>query len=105
MKEVLKKIRYFGLVSVLICAVLLAGCGAKEEPLPEKEEPGQQTVTEETQKPEQPQEEEKQPEELVDRYRSQLQFYRQALEPLLGLPVKEMLLYSFHLEKTVEVSL
>jgi len=64
-KEVLKKMRYFGLVSVLICAVLLAGCGAKEEPLPEKEGPGQQTATEETQKPERPQEEEKQPEELV----------------------------------------
>ncbi|MBE6807017.1 MAG: helicase-exonuclease AddAB subunit AddA [Ruminococcaceae bacterium] len=41
--------------------------------------------------------------ELIDRYRSQMVFYRQALETILGLPVKEMLLYSFALDKTVEV--
>ena len=41
--------------------------------------------------------------ELAERYRSQLQFYRQALEPILGLPVKETLLYSFSLGRTVSV--
>ena len=41
--------------------------------------------------------------ELAERYRSQLQFYRQALEPILGLPVKETLLYSFSLGRTVPV--
>lgn len=44
-------------------------------------------------------------EELAQRYRSQLQFYKQALEPILGLPVKEALLYSFSLERTVPVEL
>ncbi len=43
--------------------------------------------------------------ELAERYRSQLQFYRQALEPIFGLPVKEAVLYSFHLEQTVTVNL
>ncbi len=42
-------------------------------------------------------------EELVERYRSQLLFYQQALEMLLGLPVKQMLLYSFALDREVEV--
>ncbi len=42
-------------------------------------------------------------EELVERYRSQMQFYKQALESLLGYPVNQILLYSFHLEKSVEV--
>ncbi len=41
--------------------------------------------------------------ELVDRYRSQMLFYKQALETIFGLPVTEMLLYSFALGKTVEV--
>lgn len=41
--------------------------------------------------------------ELVDRYRSQMQFYKQALESIFGLPVTEMLLYSFALGDTVEV--
>ena len=41
--------------------------------------------------------------ELRDRYRSQMQFYRQALETIFGLPVGEMLLYSFALGETVEV--
>lgn len=44
-------------------------------------------------------------EELALRYRSQLQFYKQALEPILGLPVKEALLYSFSLEQAVPVAL
>ena len=41
--------------------------------------------------------------ELIDRYRSQMLFYKQALETILGLPVAEMLLYSFALGTTVEV--
>ncbi len=44
------------------------------------------------------------PQELVDRYRSQLQFYKQALEQIFDLPVKQAVLYSFHLGKTVEVT-
>ena len=43
------------------------------------------------------------PEELADRYRSQMLLYRQALEPILGLPVREMLLYSFALGAVVPV--
>ncbi len=45
----------------------------------------------------------KTPQELIDRYRSQLQFYRQALEPIFGLPVTEAVLYSFHLDDVVKV--
>lgn len=41
--------------------------------------------------------------ELCDRYREQMQFYQNALQTIFGLPVKEMLLYSFHLGGTVEV--
>ncbi len=41
--------------------------------------------------------------ELADRYCSQMRFYQQALQTVLGLPVKEMLLYSFALGDTVEV--
>ena len=44
------------------------------------------------------------PEELSDRYRSQMLFYRQALETIFGLPVTEMLLYSFALGETVPVT-
>lgn len=43
--------------------------------------------------------------ELVDRYRSQLQFYRWAIEPIFGLSVTQAVLYSFHLDKTIEVKL
>ena len=42
-------------------------------------------------------------EELGNRYRQQMDFYQQALETILGLPVKERLLYSFHLGQTVSV--
>lgn len=42
--------------------------------------------------------------QLADRYRSQLTFYKQALENILARPVKEMLLYSFHLEEVVAVT-
>ncbi len=41
--------------------------------------------------------------ELCDRYRSQMVFYKQALEAIFGLPVREMLLYSFTLSDIVEV--
>lgn len=44
------------------------------------------------------------PAELIDRYRSQMLFYRQALETIFGLPVTEMLLYSFALGETVPVT-
>ncbi len=43
------------------------------------------------------------PEQLCDRYRSQMLFYKQALETILGLPVKEMLLYSFAMCKAIKV--
>lgn len=42
-------------------------------------------------------------EELSLRYHKQLEVYRQALTDTLGLPVKQSLLYSFHLDKTVEI--
>ena len=45
------------------------------------------------------------PEELIERYRSQLAFYCQALELIFSLPVKEAILYSFHLEKAIPVAL
>lgn len=45
----------------------------------------------------------KTPEELRDRYRTQMEFYKTALQTILGLPVKETLLYSFALNDTVEV--
>ena len=41
--------------------------------------------------------------ELRDRYRSQMQFYEQALEAIFGLPVREKLLYSFALGEAVTV--
>ncbi|MGN0167013.1 MAG: helicase-exonuclease AddAB subunit AddA [Acetatifactor sp.] len=37
--------------------------------------------------------------ELWNRYETQLDYYREALEKLTGKPVKERLLYSFHLEE------
>ena len=43
--------------------------------------------------------------ELVQRYRQQMLFYSRALETLLGLPVKEALLYSFHLDCGVTVDI
>ena len=38
-------------------------------------------------------------EELWNRYETQMDYYREALQKLMGLPVKERILYSFHLEK------
>ena len=43
--------------------------------------------------------------ELVDRYKKQLSVYKRAAEELFGLPVKETLLYSFALGKTVLVNI
>ena len=44
------------------------------------------------------------PQELCDRYRSQMLFYKQALEAIFGLPVSEMLLYSFAMCKAIAVT-
>lgn len=41
--------------------------------------------------------------QLVDRYRPQLQIYRQYLSPILDKPIKECLLYSFKLNRTIRV--
>lgn len=38
-------------------------------------------------------------EELWNRYETQMDYYKEALEKLTGKPVKERILYSFHLEK------
>ena len=38
-------------------------------------------------------------EELWNRYETQLDFYQEAVEKIYGKPVKERILYSFHLEK------
>ncbi len=45
----------------------------------------------------------KTPEELVLRYRTQMDYYREALEKLTGKRVKERILYSFCLDKEVKV--
>ena len=37
--------------------------------------------------------------ELWNRYETQLDYYGEALERLMGRPVKEKILYSFHLER------
>ncbi len=42
-------------------------------------------------------------EELLDRYTGQLNIYRQSLGEALGLPVRECLLYSFTLDRTIRV--
>jgi ATP-dependent helicase/nuclease subunit A len=44
----------------------------------------------------------KTPEELIERYREQLRFYKTALERTLGMPVRDCLLYSFHMNATVD---
>ena len=44
-----------------------------------------------------------QEDELIERYGMQLAMYRQAIEKLLSLPVKECLVYSFCLGKQIEV--
>ncbi len=44
-------------------------------------------------------------EELVSRYRKQLQCYKTALEEVTGLPVTEAVLYSFYLNDTISVDL
>ncbi len=45
------------------------------------------------------------PQELVDRYYDQMRFYKQALEQIFDLPVKQALLYSFHLGSVIEIAL
>ena len=45
----------------------------------------------------------KSPEELVKRYRTQIEYYQEALEKLTGKKVKEKILYSFALNQCVEV--
>lgn len=40
---------------------------------------------------------------LIDRYQTQLDYYRQALEQLTGRPVKEALIYSFALGQSIRV--
>lgn len=42
------------------------------------------------------------PEELVKRYKTQLDYYKEALESITGKPVKERILYSFYLGCPVE---
>ena len=42
------------------------------------------------------------PEELWERYRVQLKLYKDAVQDMTGLPVKECLLYSFWLGQPVE---
>lgn len=44
------------------------------------------------------------PRELTDRYRAQLDYYKEALESLTGKPVKEKLLYSFYLGLEIPVN-
>ena len=42
-------------------------------------------------------------EDLVIRYEKQLQLYKSAIEKAYNTPVKEMILYSFALDKTINV--
>ena len=42
-------------------------------------------------------------EELVQRYKTQLDYYRKALENIKGMKVKVCLLYAFRLDETIEV--
>ena len=46
----------------------------------------------------------KSPSELVQRYRGQLQIYARALTQTLGRPIRECLLYSFHLGREIPVN-
>ena len=45
----------------------------------------------------------REPEELISRYRVQLDYYKEALERTSGLPVAQKLIYSFRLQKLIEV--
>ena len=40
---------------------------------------------------------------LINRYRVQLEYYQKALERMLHRPVKEKYIYSFSLEKEIEI--
>ncbi len=41
--------------------------------------------------------------ELIDRYKAQLDYYQEALEQITGKKVRERIIYSFHLEKEIQV--
>ena len=45
-----------------------------------------------------------QEEQLLERYRPQLELYRMILEKSLEIPVKECIIYSFHLGKAIAVT-
>ena len=45
------------------------------------------------------------PKKLIELYRNQLKVYKQAIEKSLEIPVKEVLLYSFHLGEEIEVNI
>ena len=45
----------------------------------------------------------KTPEELISRYETQVEYYKEALEKLIGKKVSESILYSFALNKAVTV--
>ena len=45
----------------------------------------------------------KTPEELISRYATQVEYYKEALEKLTGKRVKETILYSFALNKLVSI--
>jgi ATP-dependent helicase/nuclease subunit A len=47
--------------------------------------------------------EKNQGEKLVEKYRAQLQWYKRALEQMTGKKVKETLIYSFRLSKSLTV--
>jgi ATP-dependent helicase/nuclease subunit A len=42
-------------------------------------------------------------EEIIDRYRTQLTYYKEALEKVTGKKVKESYLYLFYIDKLVEM--
>jgi ATP-dependent helicase/nuclease subunit A len=41
--------------------------------------------------------------EFIDAYSGQLDMYRRAMEQILGIPVKETVIYSLELGKTIEI--
>lgn len=45
------------------------------------------------------------PKKLIELYRNQLKVYKQAIEKSLEIPVKEVLLYSFYLDREIEVNI
>ena len=43
------------------------------------------------------------PEQLIERYKSQLLLYERTLKKQLNVPIKEVVIYSFHLEKAIKL--